>query len=365
MTRGSDTSNAVSEGINGLTPEWLNGALSRSGALEGARVAGFSSSPVGTGQVADSFRLTLDYDGTPPGPVASVVVKCASSDERSRQTGRQMGLYEREVRFYADLASSLSISVPRCFSADIADNLTDFVIVMEDLAPARAVDQIAGCGFDDAMEVMVQAGRLHAPYWGSDRLAGLTWLNVSEDYYALQRGLYPDLFAGFEQRYADRVTPAMLAPGRKLAADMSPWYGALNRPATVQHGDFRPDNMLFDACGGDRQLVIVDWQTAMAAPGPVDVSYFLGTSLTIEDRRRYERELVQRYHDELLAAGVRGYSWGQCWDDYRCFSYAGYIMATSASMVVQQSERGDHMFLTMLERAATQLVDHETEALLT
>lgn len=38
MTSGRSASNAVSEGINGLTPEWLDGVLSRSGALGGARV---------------------------------------------------------------------------------------------------------------------------------------------------------------------------------------------------------------------------------------------------------------------------------------------------------------------------------------
>jgi hypothetical protein len=34
-------------------------------------------------------------------------------------------------------------------------------------------------------------------------------------------------------------------------------------------------------------------------------------------RSERERDLVQRFHAGLLACGVAGYSWGQCWYDYR------------------------------------------------
>jgi hypothetical protein len=36
-----------------------------------------------------------------------------------------------------------------------------------------------------------------------------------------------------------------------------------------------------------------------------------------EIRRCLEHGLLRRYYDGLLAHGVQGYSWQQCWDDYR------------------------------------------------
>jgi hypothetical protein len=30
-----------------------------------------------------------------------------------------------------------------------------------------------------------------------------------------------------------------------------------------------------------------------------------------------ERDLLRRYHDGLVRGGVGGYSWADCWNDYR------------------------------------------------
>ena len=49
----------------------------------------------------------------------------------------------------------------------------------------------------------------------------------------------------------------------------------------------------------------------------LDVSYFIGGGLSVEDRRAHEAGLVRLYHDELLAHGVTGLSWEICWEEYR------------------------------------------------
>ncbi|MCP5044069.1 MAG: aminoglycoside phosphotransferase, partial [bacterium] len=125
-----------------MTAEWLTGLLALNG-IE-APVAGFRSSPVGTGQMADSYRLHLVYEDRPAAAPETLVVKVSSSDPTSRASGAAGG-YVTEVRFYLELGHRLAIRTPRCWYGDISENNEEFVLVLEDLAPAEQGDQIRGC----------------------------------------------------------------------------------------------------------------------------------------------------------------------------------------------------------------------------
>src|SRR5258707_2332287 len=84
-----------------LTAPWIATAFGTD------TVADFSTERIGTGQLSESHRVALRYAAPEPAAPASVVLKVAAADERSRQTGVALGLYEREVRFYAELAPLL------------------------------------------------------------------------------------------------------------------------------------------------------------------------------------------------------------------------------------------------------------------
>ena len=83
-----------------LTADWLTEAIG-----QGA-VADFTVDRIGTGQMSECYRITPRYADGESGP-SSVVLKVAAADPSSRQTGLAMGLYEREVSFYADVAPGL------------------------------------------------------------------------------------------------------------------------------------------------------------------------------------------------------------------------------------------------------------------
>src|SRR3954453_15546421 len=85
----------VVRGVEDLSAEWLSGVV-------GAQVADFATERVGTGQMSQNHRVRLEYaDGEGP---ATVIVKVAAQDPTSRATGVGMGAYEREIRFYRELA---------------------------------------------------------------------------------------------------------------------------------------------------------------------------------------------------------------------------------------------------------------------
>jgi aminoglycoside phosphotransferase (APT) family kinase protein len=131
------------------------------------------------------------------------------------------------------------------------------------------------------------------------------------------------------------------------------------------HGDYRLDNMLFDASARARPLTVVDWQTVQLGVGPSDVAYFLGSAFEPEVRRSCETELVTDYHHALVEEyGVADYPFEQCWRDYARASYSCLVMAVFASMIVGRTARGDEMFMAMANRSAQMGADLDAPSLI-
>lgn len=354
------------------TPEevdasWLTGALRGSGAIVDAEVVSFIAESVGTGQVGHNVRFTLIYDRSEPTAPTTVVAKFPSPDETSRATGVAVGTYEKEARFYRDLARTVDISIPFCHRVELDEETRLSTLVFEDLAPAEQGDQIAGCTVEEAVLVVDQMPALHAPLWGDPALTDIGWLPPPSGESA--RGIaefYSALWPGFVERFGDRMSTELHELGARFGDSLAGWAGRRGAgPLTLVHGDFRLDNILFGAgAGGDRPVSVVDWQTVAIGVGPEDLAYFLGAGLVPELRRTVEEDLVRRYHGGLLERGVEGYSWDECWDDYRRFAFSGLQMAVVASMIVRADERGDAMFLAMAERHTAQALELGAEEFL-
>lgn len=136
-----------------VTAEWLTEVLTAANRLDQGRVTDVQYATCGTGQLGDSYRFHLTY-GVPGAGPATLVGKFASQDPTSREFGRSPGYYRNEIGFYTELAGQLPVSVPTALYAALDANQTDFVLLMDDLAPARQVDQIQGCTVDEAARIM-------------------------------------------------------------------------------------------------------------------------------------------------------------------------------------------------------------------
>ncbi|WAL49538.1 phosphotransferase (plasmid) [Rhodococcus pyridinivorans] len=316
---------------------------------------------IGTGQVADSYHVSLTYrdPDSADGP-RSLVAKFTSDSEQSRGAGRTELNYLREVRFYQQIAPQLHARVPHCHYSEIDSNNTEFVLLLEDLTPARAGNQLVGCTVDETARALEQAAGFHAPYWGGDDLRGLEWLDISETYWKRFEEMMPVWFEGFAERYNDRIDPEDLRLAGKFVAHIGDYYARLRRaPFTIQHGDFRPDNILFDVQGEAGTLAVVDWQTVILGPGAVDVAYFIGGALDTDTRRAHEDELLRGYHRKLLELGVKDYSLKQLSDEYAAATFANLIIGVAAAMLVERSERGDELFVSMVTSAVAHARDRK------
>lgn len=355
----------IAETPEALTADWLTSALRSSGVLTDESVVQAEVTPVGTGQMCDSARLALTYDRATDAP-ATIVAKLPAADPTSRNTALSLRSYEIEVRFYQELAPSLPIRTPRVHYSDIDVQTAAFVLLMEDLAPAQQGDQLRGCTPEQAAVAIDELPKLHAPRWNDPTLADIDWLHRDpESARMFMVNMLPVLWGGFRERYADRLGPEVHQAGDALFANLERHMTAPSEPWTVIHNDYRLDNLLFSPAGSEPSVAVVDWQTCTDGPAMTDVAYFIGAGLVPDDRRACERDLVQRYHAALVTAGVEGYEWDQCWHDHRRGTWAGLIMAVAASMLVEQTERGDDMFMTMAHRHATHALDLDAPALFT
>jgi hypothetical protein len=316
-------------------------------------VGTFTVDRIGTGQMSECYRVGLTYaQGSGP---ASVVLKVAASDPMSRQTGQALGLYEREVRFYADVAPRLGGPIAHCYHASYQPESGMFTLVLDDAAPAEVGDEIRGATIEDAKLALTQLGRLHAPLIGSDTLAEAAWLHRETP---MNQALITGLFNGFVERYGSSIAPQQQLVCQRLVDSFDAYLAEESTSEGIKglvHGDYRLDNMLFGRPGSLRDLTVVDWQTVTWGPALTDVAYFLGCALQTEDRRAHYDELLGAYceglgpNSSITAEQVR--------DGVRRQSFFGVMMAIVSSMLVERTERGDQMFLTMLDRHSSHVLD--------
>lgn len=343
--------------VDEITPEWL-GSILGDGDGDAAPITAVTCEPLGTGQMCDSYRVRYERAD---GSSGRLIAKLPSADEGSRAAGLMMRAYEKEVRFYQELAPSLPVTTPVMHHADIDVATGAFTLLLEDLSPAEQGDQLAGCTIEQARDVIPELVDLHAPRWGDETLLALDWLaGDPATARAMMTQLLPMLWAGFTDRYGDVVEDHVVDTGTVLFDRLAVYLDPPG-PLTVTHGDFRVDNLLFHPGGG--RVAVVDWQTCTVGPGPGDVAYFIGAGLLADDRRRHEDELVRDYHRRLVDAGVRA-NWDEVWTQYRWSTFGGLVVAVAASMLVERTERGDAMFMAMASRHAQHAIDHTAAELL-
>lgn len=343
-------------------PAWLMQALARRG-IE-AKIVGVQMEAVGTGQLGETRRFTIRYDGAVPDDApGSLVGKFPSASEVSRKSGREMGFYQAEVMFYRELAERAGIRTPKVYVAEIDPETKDFVLLFEDLAPAQQGDQMRGCSLPEARAALAEAARLHAAFWNDTALMNQDWVYVppgAQGFYTTE--LIESSWAYFKDTYDGWLAPEVVAVCERYVRHHAWWNRPREFPKCFSHNDFRPDNMLFSSTG--ERVAVVDWQTSNFLGSGMDVAYFLGGALPRELRGEHEGVLLRQYHADLLAYGVQDYSFDHLLQDYRYYSFAAIAVAVAATVIVKRTERGDRMFMQMITGAAHQALDNQALDLL-
>jgi hypothetical protein len=308
--------------LGDLTAEWLTEALLSTGVLAAARVTAYEAQPlIGVkGMTGQLVRLRLAYDRDEPAAPRTLVAKFSAPDPDDRALIDGMGFYEREVRFYGELAAQTPIRTPRCYFGALDPSEAAAILLLEDLGTAGNGSTLDGCSIAEAEVAMRGLAALHAAWWQSSQLADAPWLELRSLVSVEQAPVFfQQAWEPFLIEMGTQTTDEIRELGAWLLSYLAPLSAYLyeGAPHTLIHNDFHGDNLFFAGEGASLSLVAIDWQLATRGRALLDVTSFLGGNLATPDRRAHEQRLLQTYHALLIEKGVRDFTFAQCWEEYR------------------------------------------------
>jgi hypothetical protein len=340
--------------IDDITASWVS-------EVTGFEVESLTAEQIGIGIGVSSALYRLSLHG--PNCPQTIVAKLAALAEEAVFTSTMLRMYIREVGFFHELAEQSPIRVPSAFHAAVDDN-SAFVVLMEDLGSLRLIDQLAGMSLGDAEIAVDRIADWHATWWGQgDALAerGLV-VSLADPIYP---AVLPMVFTeGWEKVTTELdVEPGTLAIGPRFPDAIEKLLASLASGVnTMIHGDFRADNILFDA---HNDVALLDFQLIGSGSGAYDLAYFVTQSLDVEVARQHERALVDRWVDGLQRAGAPAADLATAWQDYRTAALFCLVYPVVASRGMDFADpRQRHLIECMMSRFARAIEQLELAELL-
>ncbi len=307
---------AIPARIEDVTADWLAEAT-------GLSITGVDHTQIGIGIGVSGavYRSQLTGTDVP----STVVVKLPALAEEAVFTSTVLRMYIREVKFFDELAHKSPIRVPGCYFTAVDEETSQFVVVMEDMADVRVVDQTIGMDIADARRAVDELAAWHARFWGRSQAlvdSGVA-VSIGDPVYP---AVLPTVFAeGWEKLTANAdVPPEILEVGPRWIDAMPKLLGELaSEPTTILHGDYRADNILF---ADDGSVVLLDFQLTGHGNASYDLAYFITQSLLVDTASEHERALFDRWVSALVDGGVPEAETAGLWEKYRtaalfCLTY--------------------------------------------
>ncbi|HEX9684075.1 MAG TPA: phosphotransferase [Acidimicrobiales bacterium] len=343
--------------LGDVDASWLTAALSP--ALGRLRVGAVEVVPItdGVGLVGQVGRIVPTYDQAPDDAPGELILKMPTADPAIRGFAAGMGMYEREGRFYAEVAPLVTdVSLPRVLF-NVCDPAHDqYCILMEKLEIARTISQHDGVTIDHAAEIIGTIARLHATWFDHPKLDEWAWLPRPS--HPVNKSLTPRFaraWPHFLEHHAQHVPAEAVGWVEEFAGKMDDWWdGKDHAPYTLVHGDFRLDNMVWTP--GD-DLVLLDWQIVQAGFGLYDIAYFIITNLSVDDRRKAEDQLLDQWRTTLLDSGANPGSAEEVHRLYRETVLFWTTGVTCATAEFGATPEGRALVDMLLERSFTAAAD--------
>jgi len=228
---------------------------------------------------------------------------------------------QREVQFYRHIASDQTdLPIPRCYLAEWDPQENHASLLLEDLSTSHTQRPLPlPPGPAHSLKIVESLAKIHARWWNHPALGksigeALTSNQAAESLSRLHTSL---------PHFLDYLGDALL-PARREAYERILSSTFLHRRAdrlqnlervTLIHGDAHTNNVMLPINEDD--AVLIDWHRWSIDIPLIDVAFLIALHWSSPRRRHDERLLIEHYHQTLLANGVDGYSFDDCWRDYR------------------------------------------------
>jgi len=288
-----------------LTPEWLTQAVCKS--CPDAAVVSFSLDERDDGS-SNRRRIFLTYNqaGIQAGLPKTVFCKAAETLQSRLMLG-MAGAAQGETNFFSKVRHRIEIEAPVAYHADFDPNNFAYIVVLEDMAgKVEFCDERTQVDWDRATKMVTTLARLHSRFYQSPELGTSTlpftgWPN----WWDLLISRFTDFsnFCDRGFRDAESVIPSRLFKRRAEIWSATERSVLLHKhlPHSLSHNDVHFKNW-YIANNGDMGLA--DWQLTATAHWSKDYTYTVASALSVENRRKWDKDLLRFYLDKMAEFGV-------------------------------------------------------------
>lgn len=285
-----------------LTPEWLTAVLCQD--VPGAEVVAWHS-PGGSSGTSERAALRVEYNGA--GRAAGLPTELYTKSTANFTQRLLLGgadVLSGETHFFMTFRPSVEMEAPKGYWGAVDERSWRSIIVLEDIDASKGatfVQPTAPLTRGQVEDVLRNMAAYHGAWWDSPELKVLKTPTDHYDNVAGMLDFEARCKVGMERAdavipealrgQADRLWAGTQAGLRVCTDEMTP---------TLLHGDSHAGQTYVTAAGA---MGITDWQAVMRGGWSYDVAYFISSACRPEDRRAWERELLEHYLEHLVLAG--------------------------------------------------------------
>jgi Ecdysteroid kinase-like family len=274
--------------------------------------------------------LTYNDTGIKAGLPASVFCKATQSIESRFVLGLNRSS-ECESTFYNKVRPLLDIEAPVGLFANVNTESLNSILIMKDMAGSvQFCDEKTPMSLERVRSQLELLAKLHGTFyndpdkrklldyylpmthWCDLTQQAINWSATRIHGFTVAKDVIP-------QRLFGKLDEVEVATGKAMASHD-------HLPETLVHNDVHLKNWYIAANG---QMGLGDWQVCVKGCGVRDLVYAVSTALAIDDRRKWEMDLIKHYLDCLAACGSSPLTFDQTLSIYRQQLFTALAMWTS------------------------------------
>ena len=338
-----------------VTDQWLVDILSSQQAFADDPISSVDRQSVGDGigQVGEFNKVVVTTESSKQ---TTLFLKLRAPIEGMHAVALRYKMYEKEVRFYNELAAQMDVRTPEVYYADYDPETENVALLMEFLDGWHSPDQITGASHNQTLAAIKQLAAINAPYW--NRTQDLPWLPTMQTDYMQQT--ISDMAACsdiFFQRFGTELPISKSDFDRIIESWPAVLDGLSEGNLTLTHYDYRVENMFFSS--DESEVAVIDWQLIGALRAGWDLAYLIGTNIPSEQRRANEQQYIDLYLDCMRDRGVN-YSEAELRHDMK-WSLLGLcsIAVIGGANFDVSNERSFELFKVISIRLFDAIAEHE------
>jgi thiamine kinase-like enzyme len=312
------------------------------------------------------FLLEYNEAGRSAGLPASVFAK-GTPDLMTRLAGTVTESMTGEANFYKYVRPDLDIEAPLGYHSAYDLRRGRSIHLIEDLVETKNAtfcNPQTPISRKQAEEVVHLLGTLHGTYYKSPRLNTdfahlLTWVQEHS------RMITTVNLNKYHHRGFEKAVPVI--PEELLRRRNEIWPAIIKStglhdqlPHTIIHCDVHLGNWYMT---GEGKMGLLDWQCIAKGHWSRDVAYAITATLPIEDRRAWERKLIELYLNRFEELSGEKIPFDEAWLRYRQQVFGALIMWTptySPPAFVPNDMQPEEVSVEMIRRFSQAIVDLES-----